>query len=78
MSTLKIWVDRAKCTGSGLCIEECPSLFTADAKGKGMIKTPAGPVTGVENRVEVAPADHAAARTAYDLCPTSAIHIATE
>ncbi len=78
MSTLKIWIDRAKCTGSGLCIEECPSLFTADAKGKGLIKTPAGPVTGVENRVDVPLADQAIARAAYDLCPTSAIQIATE
>jgi len=76
MSTLKIWVDKAKCTGSGLCVEECPSLFSHDAKGKALIKQQDGTlVAGLENRVDVAPENHAVARAAFDICPTSAIGI---
>jgi ferredoxin len=76
---MKIWVDRAKCTGSGLCLEECPSLFSHDPKGKALIKQPDGTlVTGLENRVDVAPADQKAAQAAYDACPTSAIGISDE
>ena len=76
---MKIWVDRAKCTGSGLCLEECPSLFSHDAKGKALIKQQDGSlVAGLENRVDVAPADQQTAKAAYDACPTSAIGISND
>jgi ferredoxin len=76
MSKLTVWINQDKCTGSGLCLEECPSMFVHNEKGKGRIKKADGSlVTGVENRVEVAPEHHKTVIAAFDACPTSAIGI---
>ena len=69
MSKLTVWINQDKCTGSGLCLEECPSMFVHNEKGKGRIKKDDGSL------VEVAPEHHKTVIAAFDACPTSAIGI---
>ena len=73
MTKLTVWINRDKCTGSGLCIEECTGMFVHDKRGRAHLKQGDQLVTGTENRVEVAPEHHKTVRAAYDACPTSAI-----
>lgn len=73
---LTMWIDKNKCTGSGLCLEECADLFVHDERGKALIKHGDQLVRGLDARVEISPEHQKAARAAYDACPTSAIGIA--
>lgn len=62
---VKITVNKAKCIGSGDCVETAPKVFAFDANGKSEVINP----TGSEDRVIVS-----AARS----CPVKAITVVDE
>ena len=61
---MKILVDRAKCTGLGICESIAPDLFEVDDNGD------------LELKVDtVADSREAEVRTAVDGCPTAALRL---
>ncbi|MBO8184022.1 ferredoxin [Streptomyces spirodelae] len=60
---LSLSVDRDRCVGAGMCALTAPQLFDQrDADGRVVLLDP-----------EPAPAHHAAAHQAAELCPAAAI-----
>lgn len=60
---MRVWVDEDACTGCGLCVDMCPSVFELD-DGVAFVATGRVP-EGEEERVE----------DAADECPVEAIVI---
>jgi ferredoxin len=38
MTKLRVWIDQDLCTGDGLCVEICPSLFQMHDDGLAYVK----------------------------------------
>jgi ferredoxin len=62
---MKVHVDRAKCVGSGQCVQNAPSVFDQDAEDGLAVVRDSAPPAG----------EWTAARKAAELCPARAIRI---
>ncbi len=64
---MRVWVNRARCKGYGLCLGSCPNVFDLDESGKAFV---------VDAYVERVPEELAAsARSAALHCPERAIEV---
>jgi ferredoxin len=59
---MKVFVDRARCTGHGLCLLHAPDIFDHDDTGLAVV-------------LQEEPDDPAAAREAEQNCPERAIRL---
>jgi len=41
--SVKVWIDQDLCTGDGICVEICPSVFDMHADGLAYVKEPDWP-----------------------------------
>ena len=89
---MKVWIDQDLCTGDGICVEICPSLFDMHDDGLSYVKEsawqtiygPDGSVKGepmlqmAEGMATVPDGDVEAAIEAAEECPGECIFLEVE
>ena len=85
---MKVWIDQDLCTGDGICVEICPSVFDMHSDGLAYVKEadwptlygPSGAVVGepalrmAEGMAVVPEGDVDAAIEAAEECPGECIY----
>jgi len=85
---VKVWIDQDLCTGDGICVEICPSVFDMHEDGLAYVKEadwptlygPSGAVVGepalrmAEGMAVVPEGDVDAAIEAAEVCPGECIY----
>jgi ferredoxin len=77
---MRVWIDQDLCTGDGLCVDHCHSVFTLLEDGIAYVCDNGGPLNdpgGARSPAEVDPRYEEAVVRAALVCPGECIFIET-
>ena len=78
MDVMRVWIDQDLCTGDGLCVDACPSVFVLLEDGIAYVRDDTGVQNdpgGAECTAAVASDDEGAVIESALLCPGECIFI---